>query len=210
VVHAAGPELLADFLSGSQSKIRDRKPQAPVEAKHVLRLEVTVIDSQRMAVIDRIEELEKNVFDEVVSTKITSLLQDLAKQITIRTAIHNDKGAIFLFDDTMKCHNVRMDRCKLVKGNLLHMKTSLAPGVSCWRVKKTFDGVGWGIEGSRAKVDRAINDSITTMAQDTDEFEGAIIDESADSGGTRKVAGRHTAGKSLYDLEEVYLGEERG
>jgi hypothetical protein len=121
----------------------------------------------------------------------------LAKQITIRAQIHNDEGAVFLFDDTMKRDNIRVDRCKLVKGNLLHMKTSLTPGVSCRRVKKTFDGVGWGIEGSRAKVDRAINNPITTVAQDTDEFEGAIVDESADSGGTRDVAGRHTAGKGL-------------
>ena len=76
------------------------------------------------------------------------------------------------------------------------MKTSLATSVSCWRVKQAFDGVGWAI-GCRAKVDRAINDSITAMAQDAHKFEGAIVDESADSGGTRKVAGRHTAGKGL-------------
>jgi hypothetical protein len=109
VIHAAGPKLLADLLSGSQSKIRDRKPQAPVEAKYVLRLEITVIDAQRMAVVDRIEELEKNVFDEVVPAKITSLLQNLAKQITIWAVIHNDEGAIFLFDDTMKRDYIRVD-----------------------------------------------------------------------------------------------------
>ncbi len=45
MVHAAGPELLTDFLSGSQPKICYRKPQAPVEAKHVLRLEIAVIDA---------------------------------------------------------------------------------------------------------------------------------------------------------------------
>jgi hypothetical protein len=109
VVHAAGPELLADFLSGGQSKIRDRKPQAPVKAEHVLRLEITVVDAQGMAVIDRIEQLEENVFDQVISTKITSLLQDLAEQITIWAEIHNDKGAVFLFNDTMKCDDIRMD-----------------------------------------------------------------------------------------------------
>ena len=85
MVHAAGPELLADFLSGSQSKIRYREPHAPVKAENVLRLKITVVDAQRVAVIDRIEELEENVSDEVVSAKITSLLQDLAKEITIRT-----------------------------------------------------------------------------------------------------------------------------
>ena len=91
-----------------------------------------------------------------------------------------------------------------MKGNLLHMKTSLASGVPCRRVKKAFDGVGRAIKGSRAKVDRAINDSITAMTQDTHEFEGAVVDESADSWGARKVAGRHTAGNGLQDLQEVY------
>jgi hypothetical protein len=68
-----------------------------------------VVDAQRVAVIDRIEELEENVFDEVVSAKITSLLQDLAKEITIRTVIHNDEGAIFLLNDTMERDNIRVN-----------------------------------------------------------------------------------------------------
>ena len=78
-----------------------------------------------------------------------------------------------------------------MKGDLLHMKTSLAAGVSCWRVKKTFDSVGWAVEGTRTTVDRAINNRSTmiAMAQDAHEFESAIVEESADSGGTRKVAG---------------------
>ena len=109
MVHAAGPELLADFLSGGQPKIRDRKPQAPVKAEDILRLEITVIDAQGMTVIDRIEELEEYVFDQVISAKITALLQNLAKQITIWAVIHNDEGAIFLFNDTMKCDNIRVD-----------------------------------------------------------------------------------------------------
>jgi hypothetical protein len=46
VIHAAGPELLADFLSGSQAKIRNRKPKPCVKAKHILGLEVTMIDTQ--------------------------------------------------------------------------------------------------------------------------------------------------------------------
>lgn len=68
-----------------------------------------MVDAQRVAVIDRVEELEENVFDEVVAAKITSLLQDLAEQITIRTVIHDDKGAIILFNDTMERDDIRMN-----------------------------------------------------------------------------------------------------
>ena len=95
-----------------------------------------------------------------------------------------------------------------MKGDLLHVKASLASSVSCWRVKKAFDGIGWPVEGRRAKVDRAINNPITTMAQDAHEFEGAIIDNGTDSGGTRKIVRRHAVGKGLQDLQEMYLGEE--
>lgn len=168
-----------------------------------------MVDAQRVAVIDGIEELEENVLDEVVAAKITPLLQNLAEQITIRTVIHNNEGAIFLFNDTMQRDDVRVNRCKLVKGDLLHVKASLPSGVSCWRVKKAFNGIGWPVEGRRAKVDRAINNPITTMAQDAHELEGAIVDNGTDRGRTRKIV-RHTVGNGLQDLQEVYLGEEGG
>ena len=68
-----------------------------------------MVDAQRVTVIDRIEKLEENVFDEVVLAKITSLLQNLAEQITIRTVIHHDESAIVLFNDTMERDDIRVD-----------------------------------------------------------------------------------------------------
>ena len=80
-----------------------------------------------------------------------------------------------------------------MESDLLEMKTSLADSVPRRCVKKALDGVGRGFGGSRAKVDRAINNSVTAITQDAYELEGAIVDESADGGGTRKVSGRHIA-----------------
>jgi 23S rRNA U2552 (ribose-2'-O)-methylase RlmE/FtsJ len=197
VIHAAGPELLADCLSSGQPKIRDRKPKSRVKAKHILRLEVAVIDAQRMAVIDGVEQLEENMLDQVILAKITSLMQNLAKEIPIWTVIHDDEGAVLLFNDAMKCDDIRVGWCTFVKRDLLDMKASLADAVPCRCVKKAFDGVGRGIVGSRAKVDRAIDDSVTAITQDAYEFEGAIVDTSADSGGTWKVIRRHIAEQGL-------------
>jgi hypothetical protein len=67
-----------------------------------------VVDAQRVAEIDHIEELEENVFDEVVLAKITSLFQNLAEKISIRTVIYDDEGAIFLFNDTMERDDIRV------------------------------------------------------------------------------------------------------
>jgi hypothetical protein len=68
-----------------------------------------VIDAQRVTETDRIEELNKNVFDEVVSAKKTSLFLNLASQISIRTVIHNDECATFLFNDTIKRDDIRVN-----------------------------------------------------------------------------------------------------
>jgi hypothetical protein len=75
-------------------------------------------------------------------------------------------------------------------------------------VKKTLDGVGWRIVGSRTKVDRAINDPITAITQDAYELEGAIVDESADRGRTRKGTGRHIAKQGLHRPPEVVFRGE--
>jgi hypothetical protein len=197
VIHAAGPELLADFLSGSQAKIRDRKPKARIKAKYILRLEVTVIDAQGMAVIDRIKELEESVLDQVILAKITSFVQNLAKEITIWTVIHDNEGAVILLNNAVKCDDIWVGRCAFVEGDLLYMKTSLADSVPCRRVKKALDCVGRRIANRRAMVDRAIYDPVTAITQDAYEFECAIVNESANRGGTRKVTGRHCAKQGL-------------
>jgi hypothetical protein len=163
-----------------------------------------------MAVIDRVEELEESVLNQVVVAKITSPVQNLAKEITIWTVIHNDEGAIVLFDDAVKCDDIRVGRCTFVESNLLDMKASLADSVSRRRVKKTLDGVGRGIVGSRTKVDRAINDPVTAITQDAYEFEGAIVDESADRGGARKGSGRHCQAGSAQTSEMSSEKRERG
>jgi|HubBroStandDraft_3_1064219.scaffolds.fasta_scaffold1886742_2 hypothetical protein len=59
-----------------------------------------------MAVIDGVKELKESVLDQVVLAKITSFVQNLAKEVTIWTVIHYDEGAIVLFDDAMKCDDI--------------------------------------------------------------------------------------------------------
>lgn len=53
---------MADGLSSSQCNVPDRSLPAFVKAKHDIRLEVTMVDTQTMAELDRVEQLEENVF----------------------------------------------------------------------------------------------------------------------------------------------------
>jgi hypothetical protein len=87
------------------------------------------------------------------------------------------------------------------------MEMSLAGRVPRWGVKEAFNSVRRGMRGSRTDVDRAINDAVAAITQDTYEFEGSIVDDSTDSRGTR--VGRHIS-VYLKGLRGGSLGEEGG
>jgi hypothetical protein len=67
-----------------------------------------VIDAQRMTELDRVEELKEYVLDQVILAKITSFVQDLAKEITVRAVIHDYEGTVVLFKDTVKGDHIRV------------------------------------------------------------------------------------------------------
>lgn len=74
MVHAARAELLAETLGGGKAKIGDRHAEATVVAEHVLRLEVTMVYSEGMAIFDGFEELEKDVFDEAILAEVSTAM----------------------------------------------------------------------------------------------------------------------------------------
>ena len=76
-------------LDHSGGQVRRRDPE--IRSR---RLRRSVRLAQRLKVIDRIEELEENVIDEVVSAKIMSLLKNFALQITIKTEIHGESQRV--------------------------------------------------------------------------------------------------------------------
>jgi hypothetical protein len=77
MIHAARAKLLAELVRRGETKVCDSNTAAPIEAKHVLRLEVSMIDTKGMTVLHRIEQLEEDAFDEGVVTKIATMVKDL-------------------------------------------------------------------------------------------------------------------------------------
>ena len=101
VINAAGAKLCADFFSRGQSKVGNRDSEAIVKAEVILWLEVTVIYAQRMAIIDSIEDLEKDAFDEVVVAEISTTVNDLREKVAVAGVVHDNVSVVEILDDAV-------------------------------------------------------------------------------------------------------------
>ena len=126
VVHATSAELCAHFIGGSQTKVSDSQTKTVVKTEDVLRLQVAVIDIERMAIVNCIKQLEENFPDQVVLTEISAVMEDLRKEITIATVVHDDPSVLRVLDDAMQGHNTRVCRGQLMKSNLADVQLPLA------------------------------------------------------------------------------------
>jgi hypothetical protein len=66
VVDAASAKLLAKPLSGRQPKISDRNAKATIKAQNVLWLQVAVINTKTVAILDCIKQLQEDMLDKAV------------------------------------------------------------------------------------------------------------------------------------------------
>lgn len=102
MVDRSGPELSAEFVGRGETKISDGHVKTVSLAKHVLWLQVAVVDAEVVAVLDRIEELEEHLLDQVVMTKVGAMVKDLGEEITLREVIEDDVGECLVLNDAVQ------------------------------------------------------------------------------------------------------------
>jgi hypothetical protein len=64
VVDATGAKFITELVSCSEAEVGDGDPKAIVEAEDVLWLQVSVVNTERVAVFHCVEQLEEDVLDE--------------------------------------------------------------------------------------------------------------------------------------------------
>lgn len=126
MVDATGAKLFTEPLSGRQPKISDCDTQPVIEAQHILRLQVAMINTEIMTVLDCVKQLQENMLDEVIIAQITTAVQDLPEQVSIAGVLHDDVRMIVLLDNPMKGSDAWVSGCQLMKSDLANMKLPLA------------------------------------------------------------------------------------
>jgi hypothetical protein len=101
VVHAPSSKFFADLVGRCEPEIRYGNSEAAVEAKDVFRFQVTMIYAQGVTIFDSIEQLEKNMLDEMIVPEVSAAVKDLGEEITVFGVIHDNVSVIVVLDDAM-------------------------------------------------------------------------------------------------------------
>lgn len=82
------------MVSRRKSKIGELASHALISDEDVLWLQIPMIDSNRMAVLHGIQDLEEGSLDQILVANVLALLGDVREQVTFWTVLHYNIGAI--------------------------------------------------------------------------------------------------------------------
>jgi hypothetical protein len=108
VINATSTKLLAEPICRGKAEIGDSDSKAAVEAEDVLGFEVPMIYSQRMAIFDGVEKLKEYMFNQVILTEVTAMVQYLRKEVSIGSVVHDEVGVAMLLHNPVEGDNIRM------------------------------------------------------------------------------------------------------
>jgi hypothetical protein len=108
VIDATSAKLLTEPLSSRKPEIGDGDAKASIKAQNILRLQIAVIDTKAMAILDCVKQLQEDMLDKSVISQIPTAVQNLAEQISIAGIFHDDVRVTILLDNTVKGCDPRM------------------------------------------------------------------------------------------------------
>jgi hypothetical protein len=85
-----------------------------------------MINTQRVAVVNCIEQLQEDVLDEFILAQVPALVEDLGEEVTILTIVHNDICEIFVLNNTMEGNDIGVGGGELVETDLAQVQLASA------------------------------------------------------------------------------------
>ena len=171
MIDTARSKFLAELLGGGKAKVSDGDSVTAIKAEDVLWLQVPVVDAQRMAILNCIEELQKHMLDEGIVAQVPALVQNLGEQVVVWGVVHYNIGVIPVFDDAMEGDDRRMGRGELVQRNFANMELSTSASGA--------DQAFHGKRSLRARefLNGAVDNAIATDPKDFEELEGVAVNQ---------------------------------
>lgn len=161
----SAPKIRRDGIHGSQAKVSQLDRPTLIRHQDVLRLQIPVVDSNRMAEIDGIQDLNKNALHQGVIPDEVALVGDAGEQIPLGTELDHHIDAVCRVHDRFEGHNVRMLTGHVVQFNFALLVFKLA-GVESSLVEGLH-----GIHDVRMDIDGSVDDAIGPDAQDSRKFQ---------------------------------------
>lgn len=144
---------------------------AGVGNQNILGLEVPVVDSQAVAVLHGIQDLEKGAANKSIITHIPAFFRDIREEVSLGAVLQHNISAVLVVDNLEHGHYIRVGRGSVVKLDLSRLELLLpaVQGFSIWvRFAQGFDR----IPDTSGVVEGRIHDAISACTQDPPQLEG--------------------------------------
>lgn len=136
-----------------------------VRDEDVLRLQIPVVDSKRVAMFNGIQNLKEDALGQSILSNILTALRDVKKQISLRAILQDDVDAVRLVDDLQHGNHVVMGRRQVVQPDLAVLEGEL-PAIQRSPIRVELAEALDGVPQARLDVDRAIDDAIGSRSKD--------------------------------------------
>lgn len=153
------------MVGGGQSKIGKLTSHALVGDQNVLRLQIPVVDSDRVAIFNSIQDLKESTLSPLVIADEFALLGDVREQVTFWAVLNDDVGAVRSVHDLDQRNNVGVNAGLVVKLNLTLLKLVLT------RLEANFVKRLHSIRNVGLDVHGGIDHSIGTNSENASELE---------------------------------------
>jgi len=153
------------MVGGGESEVCKLASHALVSDENILRLQVPVVDSNGMAVLHGIQDLEESPFRKCIIACVLALLSDVGEQITFWAVLHNDIGAVRGIHDSDKRNHIWVCARLVVKLNLPLLELPLA------RLKTNLVESLHGIWNVGLNIYGCVDHSICSYTQDSGELQ---------------------------------------
>ena len=106
------------MVSGGQSKIGEFAGHSLVSHQNVLRLEVPVVDSNGVAVLNGIQDLEESPLGKGIITNVLALFGDVGEQVTLWAILNDNVCAVRGVHNLYQRNNIGMSTGLVVELDL--------------------------------------------------------------------------------------------
>ena len=165
VKSGAAAKIRGKVIRSGQAKISKLNIHPTVGNKDILRLEVTMIDSKVVAIVDGVKDLQKRTLGQWIVTDKETTLGDVGKQVTFGTELDNHKSTVNRVHDAHQGDDIWVAAGQVMEFDFALLELPL-PWVESNLVQSLHRIRNMGVD-----VDGRVDNAISADAKDTCQFQ---------------------------------------
>lgn len=140
--------------------------------QNVFWLEIPMVDSNGVTILNSVQDLEENVFGKSIITDKVSLFSDVGEQVAFRAVFEHNESAVRAIQNAHQGDHVGMLASLVMQSDFAALETLLSV------IQSMFGESLHGVQFVSEDVNRLVNDAVRSNTKDRDQFESVCQDTS--------------------------------